>query len=131
MPPSDVMSAASRVVMTARQRGPSTSNASAWVRFPHVVEHEQDGLVLQQLVELSLALRLVIEMAGIAEGLRDAALEGHERRLLADADPEHAVGKRPAHLVVARECGGQDRLADPAHAVNTRARAVPVMTTGR
>ena len=98
------------------------NGATAWAEhverlgvgaFPYIVKHEQDGLVFEQLVKLALALRLIIEMTGIAEGLRHAALEGHKRRLLADADPEHAVGKRPPHLVVARIADAKTDLPIP------------------
>ena len=56
----------------------------------------------------------------VAQGLADLAHagEGIEGRLLADRDPDDAVGKRLLHHLVVAKRLGEDRLADSAHALH-------------
>ena len=92
------------------------------MRLPHVVADEQRGLFEQQLAELRPALRVVFKRALVAERLRHVALEMDEIRLLAEGEPEDAVGIRLPHLPVVREHAGEHALADAAHPVQARAR---------
>lgn len=82
------------------------------------------GLFEQQLAELGPALGVVFKRALVAERLRHVALELDEIRLLAEGEPEDAVGIRLPHLPVVREDAGEHALADAAHAVESHTRSL-------
>ncbi len=87
--------------------------------IPDVVQDDQAGLIGEKIAQPGSSLLHVVEdNFSIAKRFGEVRLALGELRLLAEGDPDHAVRKSLADLIVPRHSCCQDRLSDPAHALD-------------
>ena len=96
-------------------------------RFPHVIEHQQDGFVSQSGTKsVRAGFGGVVRLSRISQ--RSAHL-GHLRDEIAglapDRDPNDAVRKRRLNDVILAKCGGKDALTNSSHAFQCSQRDLP------